>query len=121
MIPGAIASPNSTQVRTYNDLLLSAAATFAANHRGSKAIVFDTHTFLSGILDNPSPYGIKNTTGYCPHYDAPDIATKYAAYGCLPIPEYFWYNTGHITFRVHEFLAGAVAKFLTKESEGNWR
>lgn len=75
-------------------------------------MVFDTYTFLSGILDDPAPYGIKNTTGYCPRYDAPDIATNYAAYGCLPIEEYFWYNTGHITFKVHEFLAKAVNDFL---------
>jgi phospholipase/lecithinase/hemolysin len=75
-------------------------------------MVFDTYSFLTGILDNPAPYGIKNTTGYCPNYDAPDIATNYAAYGCLPIQEYFWYNDGHITWKVHEFLAKAVGKFL---------
>jgi phospholipase/lecithinase/hemolysin len=121
VVPGAIPSPNSTQVRTYNNLISSAAATFASAHRGTKAVVFDTHTFLSEILDDPSPHGIKNTTGYCARYDAPDIATNYAAYGCLPIPEYFWYNTGHITFHVHKILAGAVANFLKKESKGKWR
>jgi phospholipase/lecithinase/hemolysin len=75
-------------------------------------MVFDTYSFLTGILDNPAPYGIKNTTGYCPNYDAPDIATNYASYGCLPIQEYFWYNDGHITWKVHEFLAKAVGGFL---------
>ena len=75
-------------------------------------MVFDTYSFLTGILDNPAPYGIKNTTGYCPNYDAPDIATNYAAYGCLPIQEYFGYNDGHITWKVHEFLAKAVGEFL---------
>lgn len=79
-------------------------------------MVFDTYTFLSEILDDPAPFGIRNTTGYCPKYDAPDIATNYSKYGCLPIPEYFWYNTGHITYRVHEILAGAVRDFLVGES-----
>lgn len=84
-------------------------------------MVFDTHTFLSGVLDNPRPYGIKNTTGYCPNYDAPDIATNYAAYGCLPILQYFWYNTGHITFHVHKILAGAVGEFLADQSgKASW-
>jgi phospholipase/lecithinase/hemolysin len=79
-------------------------------------MVFDTYSYLSGILDEPAPYSIKNRTGYCKHYDAPDIATNYAAYGCLPISEYFWYNSGHITYRVHELLAGTVGRFL--EAEG---
>lgn len=78
-------------------------------------MVFDTYAFLAGVLDSPTKYGIKNTTGYCPRYDAPDIASNYAGYGCLPIDEYFWYNTGHITYRVHEVLAGAVGEFLESE------
>jgi phospholipase/lecithinase/hemolysin len=105
-------------VHTYNRLISSAASDFSAHHPGSKAMVFDTYSFLSGILDDPAPYGIKNTTGYCLRYDAPDIATNYAAYGCLPIEEYFWYNTGHITYKVHEYLAAAVGKFLESESTG---
>jgi phospholipase/lecithinase/hemolysin len=78
-------------------------------------MVFDTYTFLSGILENPDKYGIKNTTSYCKNYNAPDIGTNYAAYGCLPIEEYFWYNTGHITWKVHEYLAKAVGEFLENE------
>jgi phospholipase/lecithinase/hemolysin len=103
-------------VHTYNSLITSAASKFSSTHPTTKSMVFDTYGFLSGILDNPDKYGIKNTTDYCPRYDAPDIATNYAAYGCLPIPEYFWYNTGHITFRVHELLAKAVGRFLESES-----
>jgi len=79
-------------------------------------MIFDTYSYLSGILDNPSRYGIKNTTSYCPNYNAPDIDTNYAAYGCLPIEDYFWYNSGHITYPIHKLLAKSVAKFLEKES-----
>ncbi|RDW81888.1 hypothetical protein BP6252_03000 [Coleophoma cylindrospora] len=114
--PGVSPLPNSTMTKTYNDLISAHAATFEATHPGTKAMVFDTYTFLSGILDDPAPWGITNTTGYCAHYDAPDIATNYAAYGCLPIPEYFWYNTGHITYKVHGFVAEAVREFLEAES-----
>lgn len=117
VLAGVIPLPNSTMVHEYNSLIASAAANFSSSHPGTKAMVFDSYAFLSGILDNPAPYGIKNTTGYCLRYDAPDIATKYAAYGCLPIDEYFWYNTGHITYKVHEYLAEAVGRFL--ESEGS--
>jgi phospholipase/lecithinase/hemolysin len=103
-------------VHEYNNIISSSASKFSASHPGTNALVFDTYSFLSGILDNPSQYGIKNTTGFCPNYDAPDIATNYAAYGCLPIEEYFWYDAGHITWKVHEYLAGAVGKFLSDES-----
>ncbi len=103
-------------VHEYNRIVASTAAKFATSHPGTKALVFDTYSFLSGILDNPSWYGIKNTTSYCPRYDAPDIKTNYAAYGCLPLEEYFWYNSGHITSKVHKYLARAVEKFLKEKS-----
>lgn len=103
-------------VNTYNDLIASHAAAFEAKHPGTKAMVFDTYTFLTDILDDPIHWGIQNTTGYCARYDAPDIATNYAAYGCLPISEYFWYNTGHITYKIHKFVAEAVREFLEAQS-----
>ncbi|KAK6597681.1 lysophospholipase a [Botrytis cinerea] len=42
--------------------------------------------------------------------------SNYASYGCNPIPEYFWYNTGHITYHTHEILAKEVGKFLEGQS-----
>ena len=81
-------------------------------------MVFDTYSYLTGILDDLAPYGIKNITGYCKYYDVLDIITNYASNGCLPIPEYFWYNTSHITYRVHELLPGAVMSFLESEKCG---
>ncbi|TVY31201.1 Acetylesterase [Lachnellula hyalina] len=114
--PGITPLPNSTMLQTYNTLLSTATSTFATTHPGTKSMLFDTYSFLTSILDNPAPYGITNTTSFCPRYDAPDIETNYAAYGCVPLEQYFWYNSGHITWRVHGFLAGAVRGFL--ESEG---
>ncbi|TGO20107.1 hypothetical protein BTUL_0001g01160 [Botrytis tulipae] len=108
--------PNTTMLTSYNQILNSSALHFAATHPGTKAMVFDTFSFLSSVLDDPAPYGIKNITNYCPRYDAPDIATNYASYGCLPIPDYFWYNTGHITYHTHEILAKEVGKFLEGQS-----
>lgn len=104
-------------VSQYNAAITYHAQTFASTHPGTKAMVFDTYAYLSGILDNPAKYGIVNTTNFCKDYDAPDIATNYAEYGCLPIREYFWYDAGHITFRVHELLAGEVGRFLDGEEE----
>lgn len=113
----AKALPNATMVAAYNAALSSRALQFQKSHHGVQALVFDTHAYLSSVLDNPGHYGIVNTTSYCKNYDAPDISTNYAAYGCLPISEYFWYNTGHITYRVHELLAGELGRFLDTESK----
>lgn len=103
-------------VTEYNKALRDAANTFQQGHRETLVLEFDVYAFLTGIIDDASSYGIKNTTGYCPHYNAPDIATNYASYGCLPIQEYFWYNTGHITYYVHDLLSQAVRKYLLRES-----
>ena len=103
-------------VADYNTAHRAAANSFQQAHSDTYILEFDVYTFLSGILDDPSSVGIVNTTSYCPNYDAPDIATNYANYGCLPINEYFWYNSGHITYYVHELLAAAVKKYLIRES-----
>ncbi|PNS18677.1 Glucose-induced degradation protein 4 [Sphaceloma murrayae] len=104
--------PSLAQIGAWNEGLADRAAAFAERNQGAKVMVFDTFAYLHGVLDRAAEYGLKNTTGYCARYDAPDIATNYAAYGCGPIREYFWYNTGHVTYRVHEILAEGVRDFL---------
>ncbi|MCJ1311361.1 hypothetical protein MMC25_005032 [Agyrium rufum] len=114
-LAGKTVTPNATQVDSYNAILASHAQAFQKANRGAKSIVFDVNTFLNGVIENGATYGLKNVTGYCPRFDAPDIATNYAAYGCIPIDEYFWYNTGHVTYKVHQILASEVAQFLLKQ------
>jgi phospholipase/lecithinase/hemolysin len=75
-------------IRTNNNILNTTASTFASTHPGTKSMVFDTYGYLH-ILEHPAEYGIKNTTDFCPRYDAPDISTNYATYGCDRIEEYF--------------------------------
>ena len=83
--------PNATQVLAYNYALKKAVWKFERDWK-VRAMIFDTHEFLGNVLDNAKDYGIRNTTGYCSMYDAPDIDTAYGKYGCLPIGEYFWYS-----------------------------
>jgi phospholipase/lecithinase/hemolysin len=79
--PGAIAAgpaaalPNTTMVHTWNNLIGSFAADFSVTHPGSEVMVFDTYTYLNGILDNHLQYGFSNITGFCLRYDAPDIVS----------------------------------------------
>ncbi|KAF4628234.1 hypothetical protein G7Y89_g9917 [Cudoniella acicularis] len=78
VLPNATILPSHSMLQTYNNLLSTASNTFASTHPGTKTMLFDTYSYLSAILDDPSKYGIKNTTGYCPNYDAPDIDTDWA-------------------------------------------
>lgn len=105
-------SPNATQISWYDGALKTHSLQFAAEHSDATLLNFDVNTFLNGVIDNAAEYGIKNTTGYCTSYDQPYINTDPAQYDCLPLPEYFWFNTGHLTSHTHEILADAVENFL---------
>ncbi|KAF2239188.1 carbohydrate esterase family 16 protein [Viridothelium virens] len=119
--PGNVASsapnPNATMVGWYNSGLASHTAAFAAANPDSNVMLFDAHAVLGRILDAPAGYGIRNTTGYCPEYNAPDILTDPEKYGCLPQEEYFWFNTGHLTSHVHRILAGELEEFLVGQGK----
>lgn len=80
--------PNSTMIEWYNDALSNYSETFQRSHPDTKIIVFDTTTFLNHVLDDPTPYGIKNTTDYCAAYDQPNIDADPASYGCQPLDEF---------------------------------
>jgi hypothetical protein len=111
----AKALPNATIVAAYNAVLSSRVLQFQNSHYRVQTLVFDTHAYLSSILDNPGQYRVVNTTSYCRNYNMPDISSNYAVYMCLPISKYFWYNTGHIMYRV---LGGEVGRFLDAAREG---
>lgn len=107
--------PNATMVGWWNDALAEHASAFARNNTGSTVLQFDTHAALVDIFDNAAQYGITNTTGYCASYDQPNINTDPASYGCLPLSQYFWFNTGHLTSHVHQILAGKLKTWLEKQ------
>ncbi|KAI0134784.1 hypothetical protein BJ170DRAFT_700053 [Xylariales sp. AK1849] len=88
-------SPNKTQIGWWNDILASHIQAFAEQNSGAKAMLYDANTFLNGVMDNPGQYGITNLT-YCPGYAELDVLTDPGKYGCQPLDEYFWYNSGHM-------------------------
>ncbi|CAM0136497.1 unnamed protein product [Umbelopsis sp. WA50703] len=92
---------------------------FAKNHTESNVFFVDTNTIFNSILANASSYGFKNTTSFCPNYDAPDFNTNYQAYGCLAPYEYFWYNSGHVTYPVHKLLADKISDMLNSGTTVN--
>ncbi|KAF9637614.1 hypothetical protein BFW01_g8510 [Lasiodiplodia theobromae] len=104
--------PNATMLAQWNAAVQSQVSSFQARHNDSRSFVFDTNSFLNGVLADPAQYNIQNTTSYCKSYAQPDILWNYAEYGCRPISEYFWFNSGHITFTVHEIIAKELLKQL---------
>lgn len=107
--------PNKTMIDWWDDTLLNHSLAFGATHPDAKAMMFDANTFLNGVLDNAAEYGITNTTGFCPGYLDPVIVTDPGAYGCAPIDQYFWFNTGHMTSHTHSILAPEIARFLVEQ------
>ncbi|KAF2098701.1 lysophospholipase A [Rhizodiscina lignyota] len=106
--------PSALQIEEWDTALNNSAKNFAAQHEKAEVRVYDAGAFLSGLLDEPDKYGFKITTDFCQAYDQPDIDTNYASYGCLPLWEYFWYNSGHMTTHVHKLLAADIKSFLQK-------
>ncbi|KAH0267873.1 lysophospholipase A, partial [Aureobasidium melanogenum] len=108
--------PNTSMVNQFNSILASYALKFQNSNLDSTVALFDTNTFLNGVLKNPAPYGIKNTTGFCAAWNQPNVVADAEAYGCQPMEEYFWFNTAHLTSHVHEILATEVKSFLSVDS-----
>jgi phospholipase/lecithinase/hemolysin len=88
--------PNKTMIDWWDNTLLAHSKAFGAAHGSVKTMVYDANTFLNHVLDNPSEFDITNTTSYCPGYTDPDVVTDPGKYGCIPIDQYFWFNTGHM-------------------------
>ena len=113
----AARSPNATMVGWWNAALAERAAELDGKEQGVTAMVYDANSFLNGVLDDPGRYGVANTTGFCAGYLQADVLTDPGKYGCpVPVGEYFWFNSGHMTSHVHELMAPDVERFLLSRS-----
>jgi len=88
--------PNATMINWWDSTLVAQNEVFQAANADVTAMVFDSNTALNEVLDNPASYGITNTTNYCAAYNQPETAANPEVYGCLPLDQYFWYNSGHM-------------------------
>ncbi|KAI1306133.1 hypothetical protein F5Y03DRAFT_406163 [Xylaria venustula] len=88
--------PNKTMIEWWSDSLSQHSSIFAETNKDVKTMIYDANTFLNGVLDDPGKYGLKNTTSYCVDYADPDVQEHPERHGCLPLDDYFWYNSGHM-------------------------
>ncbi|KAH7339720.1 hypothetical protein B0J17DRAFT_716722 [Rhizoctonia solani] len=98
--PGSIGRPDVAnqiaQVRNFNSLLEQRVDAFRASRNDTSVLLFDVNKLMDAVLDNPRHFGFTNITGFCRCSD----------------PEYFWYDSGHITERVHRLVADGVLSEL---------
>lgn len=54
--------PNATMLAQWNAAVQSQVSSFQARHNDSRSFVFDTNSFLNGVLADAAQYNIPNTT-----------------------------------------------------------
>ncbi|KAK1675389.1 hypothetical protein BDP55DRAFT_153262 [Colletotrichum godetiae] len=84
---------------------------------GANSWVVDANGVFNGVLDNVAKFdstkGYKNTTGYCDAYKDGTTAQDTLIDSCTyPVNEYFWLNTLHPTYPIHDAVAETVASAL---------
>ncbi|CAJ2513054.1 Uu.00g011730.m01.CDS01 [Anthostomella pinea] len=105
-------SPNKMMIEWWNEKLAGHVQDFSNSHNDATALLYDTNTFLNGVLDEPSMYGVHNITDFCPGYNNSTVLTDPGAFGCAPLDGYYWFNQGHITSHIHELIADDLRGFL---------
>ena len=87
--------PSKQEVGYWNSELAAQAKAFG-KQTGAKAMVYDANSFLNGVMDHPERYDITNTTDYCVAYNQIEVLSNPEKFGCAPLENYFWYNSGHL-------------------------
>ncbi|KAI5120467.1 hypothetical protein M0805_006487 [Coniferiporia weirii] len=98
----------------YNTQLAENVKAFQAKHPDlDQVTVFDTRPIFNTLLDNAESFGFVNSTGFCDAYQngTPEITTQIAP--CAPVSSYFWLNTLHPLFTIHNILAHAISTILS--------
>ncbi|KAK7991711.1 hypothetical protein PG988_000505 [Apiospora saccharicola] len=112
----------AADIAAFNALTAALAADLAAEGKGEKKAnvwTYDVHALFTEVLDRPTAYaataGYVNTTGFCAAYQngTPKQDTLDPACG-VPVNEYFWLNSLHPTYPMHDVVAEQVAAALIK-------
>ncbi|EPE08721.1 hypothetical protein F503_04308 [Ophiostoma piceae UAMH 11346] len=122
--PLAVSNGKSSQalekedIAAFNALLKTdLASDLQAKNSGANVWVIDTAIPFNAVLDAPSVFpqtaGIKNTTGFCEAYaNGTPAQDTYKPECSVPVNQYFWLNSLHPTYPIHDVVAEQVAKTL---------
>ncbi|KAH8106938.1 hypothetical protein BXZ70DRAFT_997825 [Cristinia sonorae] len=108
-----VAASITSALADYNQQLVANIKAFEAKHRGVITTIFDTRPIFNTLLDMSATFGFVNQTGFCDAYQngTPDTNTEIPP--CAPVSSYFWLNSLHPLFTVHNILAKAIATKLS--------
>ncbi|EJF66207.1 hypothetical protein DICSQDRAFT_98135 [Dichomitus squalens LYAD-421 SS1] len=98
----------------YNAQLAANVRAFNQTHKDlDQVLVFDTRPIFNTLLNNAETFGFVNSTGFCDAYQngTPEPTTQTPP--CAPVSSYFWLNTLHPLFTVHNILAHALSTALS--------
>ncbi|KAI0042426.1 carbohydrate esterase family 16 protein [Auriscalpium vulgare] len=101
------------QTLDYNAQLTARAHAFAQTHRDATATVFRASDIFNTLLDNAGTLGFVNITGYSEAYENGTPTQTTQAVGFAPVSSFFWLNTLHPLFTVHDILAKAISTALS--------
>ena len=101
-------------VASYNAILARHASAFQTAHPDATVLQFDVNAVLNALFDDAESYGFTNTTAFCPGFNQPDVLTDPGKYGCGEgLDTYLWFNSGHLTSRVHKVFSGVLGEWLS--------
>lgn len=104
-------------IATFNTQIKSLASNLTRTHPQAATFLFDANTLFSTVLDNPQTYpetaGYKNTTEYCFAYENGTATMTQLNASCVyPVNEYFWLNSLHPTYPMHNLTAKEIGMGL---------
>ena len=107
----------ATDITNFNDGI-AALASNASTYPDATAFLFDTNAIFSQVLQSPTSHPqtaqYLNTTTYCTAYEDGTTAEDTFDPSCgVPVNQYFWLNTLHPTYPMHDAMAQAIAAQLS--------
>ncbi|KAF9447593.1 carbohydrate esterase family 16 protein [Macrolepiota fuliginosa MF-IS2] len=106
-----------TFIAQYNNELLLTLNKFQRRHQSTiqDMVLFDTQPVFNMLLDNADALGYVNITGWCTAYEngIGGFGLNTQVDGCAPVTSYFWLNSLHPLFTVHDILARAISTRLS--------
>ncbi|KAJ1308757.1 hypothetical protein OPQ81_004448 [Rhizoctonia solani] len=98
----------------FNKQLAQRVKQFKKAYKGlGQVTLYDAHKMFSVQLDNAETLGFVNATGYNSAYQNGTPGSTYQVAGSKPASSYFWLNSLHPTFGVHDIMAHAISTALS--------
>ncbi|KAK4047835.1 hypothetical protein OIV83_005178 [Microbotryomycetes sp. JL201] len=110
----------SNNIGIFNDALTEYCNGLQTVYPDAFYVLIDSRPVFDAILASPLQYGFTDTTDACPLYDFIDNDPNLYLPLCpWPLPQYFWRNDYHPTWRVHQLLATVVKDLMSPQLATN--